>query len=68
MPVVEVHMRAGRSADDKRRLIESITDVITQVLGSRQDRVVVLIDEIDPRSWGQGGHPLADELARPDEE
>jgi 4-oxalocrotonate tautomerase len=67
MPVVEVHMRTGRSAEDKRRLIESITDVITQVLGSKRDRVVVLLDEIDPRSWGQGGRLLADELAPPED-
>jgi 4-oxalocrotonate tautomerase len=67
MPVVEVHMRTGRSAEDKRRLIESITDVITQVLGANRERVVVLLDEIDPRSWGQGGRVLADELASREE-
>jgi len=65
MPVVEVHMRTGRSAEDKRRLIESITDVITHVLGSKRERVVVLLDEIDPNSWGQGGRILADELGSP---
>ncbi len=67
MPVVEVHMRTGRSAEEKRRLIESMTDVITQVLGSRRERVVVLLDEIDPGSWGQGGRLLAEELAAPEE-
>lgn len=67
MPVVEVHMRAGRSEDDKRRLIQEITDVVTQVLGSKRERVVVLLDEVDPRSWGQGGRVLADELASPGE-
>lgn len=63
MPVVQVHMRAGRSAEDKRRLIESITDVVVDVLGSKRERVVVLLDEIDPGSWGQGGRLLADELS-----
>jgi 4-oxalocrotonate tautomerase len=63
MPVVEVHMRSGRTQEEKRRLIESLTDVVTEVLGSRRERVVVLLDEIDPTSWGQGGRLLADELA-----
>lgn len=67
MPVVEVHMRTGRSAEEKRRLIESMTDVITQVLGSQRERVVVLLDEIDPGSWGQGGRLLIEELAAPEE-
>jgi 4-oxalocrotonate tautomerase len=65
MPVVQVHMRTGRSAEEKRRLIEAITDAVTHVLGSKRERVVVLLDEIDPGSWGQGGRLLADELSDP---
>jgi 4-oxalocrotonate tautomerase family enzyme len=59
-------MRAGRSAEEKRRLIEAITDAVTGVLGSKRQRVVVLLDEIDPESWGQGGQLLADELSNPE--
>lgn len=66
MPVIQVHMRAGRSAEEKRRLIEAITDAVTGVLGSKRQRVVVLLDEIDPESWGQGGQLLADELSNPE--
>ncbi|MFD1212127.1 4-oxalocrotonate tautomerase family protein [Arthrobacter sp. GCM10027362] len=66
MPVIQVHMRTGRSAEEKRRLIESITDVVTQILGSRRERVVVLLDEIEPVNWGQGGRLLADELSGPE--
>ncbi len=67
MPVVEVHLRAGRSAEDKRQLIEAITEVVTRVLGSRRERVVVLLEEVDPHSWGQGGNVLADELPQAEE-
>lgn len=66
MPVVQVHMRAGRSVEEKRRLIEAITDAVTEVLGAKRQRVVVLLDEIDPESWGQGGQLLADELSNPE--
>jgi len=66
VPVIQVHMRAGRSAEEKRRLIEAITDAVTGVLGSKRQRVVVLLDEIDPESWGQGGQLLADELSNPE--
>lgn len=59
-------MRAGRSAEEKRRLIEAITDAVTKVLGSQRQRVVVILDEIDPESWGQGGQLLADELSNPE--
>ena len=67
MPVVEVHLRAGRSAEDKRQLIEAITEVVTRVLGSKRERVVVLLEEVDPHSWGQGGTVLADELRQAEE-
>jgi 4-oxalocrotonate tautomerase len=59
-------MRAGRSVEEKRRLIEAITDAVTGVLGSKRQRVVVILDEIDPESWGQGGQLLADELSNPE--
>jgi 4-oxalocrotonate tautomerase len=67
MPVIEVHLRAGRSAEDKRQLIEAITEVVTRVLGSKRERVVVLLEEVDPQSWGQGGTVLADELRQAEE-
>jgi 4-oxalocrotonate tautomerase len=67
MPVVEVHLRTGRSAEEKRQLIEAITEVVTRVLGSKRERVVVLLEEVDPHSWGQGGTVLADELRQADE-
>ncbi|MFJ5697225.1 2-hydroxymuconate tautomerase [Arthrobacter sp. NPDC093139] len=67
MPVVQVHMRAGRSAEEKRQLINALTDAVVRVLGSKRERIVVLLDEIDPESWGQGGRLLIDELSDPEE-
>jgi 4-oxalocrotonate tautomerase len=63
MPVIQVHLRAGRSAEDKKRLIHSITKAVTDVLGSPPERVTVVLDEVEEANWGRGGKPLSEEHA-----
>ena len=29
-----------------------------QVLGERAESVTVIIDEVDPENWGEGGEPV----------
>lgn len=58
MPVVNIHLAQRAeptSRAEKAALIEGITRVMQDVLGKRRDDVVVLIHELDPDSWGQGG-------------
>ncbi|WP_422084361.1 tautomerase family protein [Variovorax sp.] len=39
----------------KAALIAGATRLLQEVLGKRPEDVTVLIDEIDPDNWGQGG-------------
>lgn len=61
MPIVQVQMLRGRSADQKRRLIFELTRVMEDVVGADPERVNVVIVELDAESWGRGGVPLAGE-------
>ncbi len=59
MPIVQVHMLRGRSADQKRRLIFELTRVMEEVVGADPQRVNVVIFELDAECWGRGGVSLA---------
>lgn len=60
MPVVQVHLKEGRSLKDKRELVQRITDAMVEVCGAAEDRVHVIIDEVSEESWGRGGKLLSD--------
>ena len=60
------HPGAPRNADITRKkaeLIAGVTDLLVETLGKRAEDVVVLIEELDPDNWGQGGI-TASELRR----
>ncbi|MGY0194725.1 tautomerase family protein [Leptothrix sp. BB-4] len=58
MPLITVHL-ARRDpptpADKKAELIAGITDLLVRTLDKRAEDVTVLIEELDPDNWGQGG-------------
>jgi 4-oxalocrotonate tautomerase len=61
MPVVTV--RIARRAtpttrEQKAELIAGITDVVERVLDKRRESVSVILDEVDPDNWGEGGEPV----------
>jgi len=43
------------SAEKKEELIAGVTQLIAGVLDKRSQDVVVLIEELNPDNWGQGG-------------
>ena len=66
MPIVQIQMLSGRSDDQKRRLIEEMTRVMNEVVGTPVDRIHVVINEFDAGNWGRGGVPMAELLAAPE--
>jgi 4-oxalocrotonate tautomerase len=44
--------------EQKAELIAGITDVLVRVLDKRRESVSVIIDEVDPDNWGEGGEPV----------
>ena len=64
MPLVQVHMAEGRSPDQKRALLEAITDAVVDSIGAPRDSIRVWITEMGNTDFMAGGELLADKQAR----
>jgi 4-oxalocrotonate tautomerase len=60
MPLVQVTMLEGRTADQKRKLAQRITDVMVEEAGARREAVVVAFHEVSKESYASGGVLMAD--------
>ncbi|MDP2742480.1 MAG: 4-oxalocrotonate tautomerase family protein [Hydrogenophaga sp.] len=61
MPLVQIRLArrdTPTTAEQKAALIAGITDLMQSVLDKRRESVVVIIDEVDPDNWGEGGEPV----------
>ncbi len=64
MPLINVHMAAGRSAEDKKAMMQAITDAVVDSIGSPRESIRVWITEMDPTDFMAGGELLADKQKR----
>ena len=55
MPIVNIDLWAGRSADVKGKLIENVTKTVCETVGCPKDAVIVVIRDIPKENWGQDG-------------
>jgi len=60
MPLVQVTMLEGRTADQKRKLAQRLTDVMVEEAGARREVVVVTFVEVSKESYASGGILVAD--------
>ena len=61
MPYVNIKItREGASPDQKRELIQGVTDLLVRVLDKNPATTFVVIDEVAMEDWGVGGLPVAE--------
>jgi 4-oxalocrotonate tautomerase len=60
MPVVQVTMLTGRTADQKRKLAQRLTDVMVEEAGAHREAVIVTFHEVPKESYASGGLLIAD--------
>ena len=58
MPEILVHLAAGRTVEQKKRLMRDIADAVVKNLGVAPDRVVVQIVESPKSDKSRGGIPF----------
>jgi 4-oxalocrotonate tautomerase len=59
MPYVNVKItREGASAEQKKKLIEGITNLLVETLGKNPATTIVVIEEVDTDNWGIGGRTV----------
>ena len=60
MPLVQVTMLTGRTADQKRKLAQRLTDAMVEEAGTRREAVVVTFNEVSRESYASGGVLMVD--------
>ena len=60
MPLVQITMLEGRSAEQKRKLARRITDALVEEAGARREAIVVAFHEVSKESYASGGVLMAD--------
>lgn len=60
MPILTVELFKGRSREQKRELVQALTDTYVKVLGGRADAVTIILTDIAKEDWAVGGELMAD--------
>jgi len=55
VPLVIVKMLEGRSAEQKRRLVREITEVVVKYTGAPEEQVDVLVEDYPRENWAKAG-------------
>lgn len=61
MPILQVHMLAGRDVEKKRELVKRLTDVVCETLNSPPHKVRVILHDMAHHDYAVGGSLYADE-------
>lgn len=62
MPIITVSLLTGRDAATKGQLIAELTAAYGRVCGG-EDKLYVVIDEVERENWGVGGRQLSSPAA-----
>lgn len=60
MPIIQVTKLQGRTAEQKRRLAQRITEAIVEEAGARREAIVVTFVEVSRESYASGGELMID--------
>ncbi|KON88716.1 4-oxalocrotonate tautomerase [Sporosarcina globispora] len=55
MPIIQVHLLEGRTDEQLKDLIGSLTEVTVNSLNVRADQVRVVVQPVPKTHWGVGG-------------
>lgn len=61
MPVVTVKMLEGRTDDQKRALVEKVTDAIVETTGAAPEKVSIIIEETSKNHYAVAGKRMSDQ-------
>lgn len=60
MPFAQIYMLEGRTEEQKRRVIEKVTDALCEAIDARRETVRVMILDVPKSQWGIGGKSAKD--------
>jgi 4-oxalocrotonate tautomerase len=65
MPLIQVSLFAGRTAEQKRAFAQAVTDAAVQTLGTSAQSVDVIFTDVQPDNWATAGRLWSDPPAPP---
>jgi 4-oxalocrotonate tautomerase len=60
MPFAQLYVAEGRTPEQKKVLIEKVTQAFVDALGSKPETVSIIVQDIPKNAWGTGGKTLAE--------
>jgi 4-oxalocrotonate tautomerase len=64
MPLVAIHLLEGRDAEQKKRLLQAVTDAVHESIGASLPSIRVWIQEFSAEEYMAGGELAADRRRR----
>jgi 4-oxalocrotonate tautomerase len=55
MPFAQIYMLEGRSAEQKKAVIEKVTQALVEAVGAPRENVRVWIHDVPKENWGIAG-------------
>ena len=55
MPIVHINILEGRTVDQKRKLVASVTDAICESLGTPKEKVKIIIYDMKKEDYASAG-------------
>lgn len=61
MPFITVKMLEGKTKEQKRQLIERMTEVACDTLGVEASKVFIFIEDLEQDNYGKNGKMFSDQ-------
>ncbi|HMI20612.1 MAG TPA: 2-hydroxymuconate tautomerase family protein [Sphingomonas sp.] len=61
MPIINVQMLSGRTAEQKEQLIRELAEGTIRALGVPEQAIRILLTEVEPQHWGVGAISKAEQ-------
>ncbi|QNB46331.1 4-oxalocrotonate tautomerase [Thermanaerosceptrum fracticalcis] len=55
MPVIHVNMLKGKTTEQKKIMVESITEAVVKAINVEPEKVTIFINEFEKEEIGKGG-------------
>ena len=55
MPVIQITLSKGRTVEQKRELVQVITEESARILKTRNEKIRILIYEVEGENWADAG-------------
>lgn len=60
MPLVTIKMFEGRTEEQKKALVEKVTEAVTETTGASTESVTIVIEEMTKNHYAVGGKRSSD--------